>query len=95
MNFFILITGLLLLLVEVLDLVEVEQDAVGGEHGADVGDDGLDIGEGGVGGVDAVEGLSLKEKISLEEADYTDITGLLLTLQAEIVMEQKLLMAKK
>ena len=39
--------GLLLLLVEGLDLVQIEQDAVGGQHGVQLGDDGLDIRRGG------------------------------------------------
>ena len=49
--------GLLLLLVEVLDLIQVQKDAAGGQEGPHVGDDVLDVLEGGCGGVEPVEGL--------------------------------------
>ena len=48
--------GLLLLLVEVLDLVQVQQHAAGGHHGPHIPDDVLDVLEGGGGGVELVEG---------------------------------------
>ncbi|MPM81606.1 hypothetical protein SDC9_128662 [bioreactor metagenome] len=43
--------GLLLLLVEVLDFVQIEQHSLGSHDGADVPDDILDVGDGGGGGV--------------------------------------------
>ena len=43
--------GLLLLFVEILDLVQVEQDAVAADDGVQLLHDGLDVGQGGVGAV--------------------------------------------
>ena len=48
--------GLLLLFVEVLDLIQVEQDAVGGQHGAHLGNNVLDVGQGGGGGIHPPQG---------------------------------------
>ena len=46
---------LLLLLIEGLDLVQVQQNAVGGHEGIQLGHDLLDIGGGGCGGVQLIE----------------------------------------
>ena len=48
--------ALLLFFVEGLDLVEIEQDAVGRHEGVQLGDDVLDVRRGGGGGVELVEG---------------------------------------
>ena len=49
--------ALLLLLVEVLDLIQIQQNAIRGHHGIHVGDDGLDIRQAGGGGVEMVQRL--------------------------------------
>ena len=49
--------GLLLLLVEVLDLIQVEEDAAGSQERPHIRDDVLDVLKGGGGGIEPVEGL--------------------------------------
>ena len=48
---------LLLLFIEILDLIEIEQNAVGRHHGIHIGNDGLHILQGRGGGIEVIEGL--------------------------------------